>query len=178
MAKDGHQHCGIYRRRRFNLTSVWLMGFDQIGSSSKIMILQRVLYVAILSLTVAITATGCATPTVSPNPQTGLPQTNYVANSTAIGVTQSANAIAPLIPAPFGTILGALATLVAAGASGIAAYKNKKMNEHASMLAATIAGVETAGTDDTKKAIQNLAAAAGVQDKLNAIVQKVTGNMT
>ena len=103
--------------------------------------------------------------------------TNYGVNPILTTVASGAQIAAPLVPQPWGLIIGAIGTLLAAAGTGIAAAKNAQLNTNASMLASVITGVETAGTPATKTAIQNLATAAGVSSQLDAIVQAVTATV-
>jgi hypothetical protein len=124
--------------------------------------------------------TGCAERLITPaDPATGAPaQTNYAPNRYATQAAATIQAVAPFVPQPWGTIVSGVAVLITAAAGGIATFTQKRRgDEHASMLGSVIAGVETAGTADTKKAIQQIAAASGLGPKLDAIVQKVTGAM-
>lgn len=99
---------------------------------------------------------------VSPTLQTGL---NY------------AGAVAPLIPAPFGTILGGVLSLATLGLGFYAKKVNGQLSTAQSVITAVVSGVEVAGDAATKIAIQSHATAAGVQDNLDPIVQTVTKNM-
>ena len=53
--------------------------------------------------------------------------TNYLPNQTVMQAIGYANAAAPLIPAPYGTILGGLATLAALIAGRVAQQKNTQL---------------------------------------------------
>lgn len=158
---------------------------------------QRVLIAGCMLYTVVTLITGCATPNPSAgqvavitNPNTGVSTTNvepaYIPNQAVTSLVNTASAIAPLVPAPYGTLLTALLALTTAAAGGVAAWKNNKATGLTSQLTSVIQGVEAATTaaDGTnlpmvtgaavKASIQSHATAAGVQPALNATVQKVT----
>lgn len=69
--------------------------------------------------------------------------TTYVPNTTATQVASQINAVAPLIPAPYGTLATGAATLIALVAGWIANKKNNDANA-ASALAATHAAAAAA----------------------------------
>lgn len=95
---------------------------------------------------------GCASPnpnagqvTVTTNPTTGLPQTNvapaYLPNQTATGIINTANQVAPFVPAPWGAIATGVLALATAVTTTIAVKKNGQANAAtatANQLAASI----------------------------------------
>ena len=104
--------------------------------------------------------------------------TNYGANPVASQIGTYTAMAAPLIPQPFGSIVGALGILIGVAGGGIAAYKNAKLNDHKTMLGAVIAGVEQGNNTATKSAINTIISATGMQKKLDGIVQDVTASIT
>ena len=88
-------------------------------------------------------------------------------NAPAAQIIAGVQTVAPLVPAPVGTILGGLASL--AGVS-LAAFAKLRTMKAEKLLNVVIAGVEAAGNADTKSKIQNLALSQGVQGALDAKV--------
>ncbi len=131
-------------------------------------------------LVVSVIMIGCAGQTVTPahqDPVTGqiVPAvTNYVPNTVATQIGSTTTVVAPFLPPPWNALLVALGGLVTTGAGAIATYQNSKLRDNRTMLASVIAGVESANNPATKEAIQTVAAASGLGDKLNTLVQKVT----
>lgn len=159
--------------------------------------LNKLLLAVCVIYTVVTLVNGCATPnpnagqiTTSTNPQTGVTTTNiapaYLPNQTVTGLVNTASQIAPLVPAPYGTLLSGLLALATLGAGGIAAWKNNQANGLTTQLTSIIQGVENATTDAAganvaavsgtaiKASIASHAKAAGVAPALNAMVQKIT----
>lgn len=136
------------------------------------------LLVTVLLTTLVI---GCSDAIITPthvDPLTGLvipASTNYASNHIATEAISGVQVIVPFIPAPWNGILLALGGIGTAVAGAFATYKNKQVNDHASMLGATVAAIEQANNPTLKANVQTLAAAAGVGDKLDEIVQDITG---
>ena len=97
----------------------------------------------ILTAVTASILIGCAVPTVTTN-SAGQQVTNYVANPVTTQNGQTVPALAPLAPAPYGAIIGAVGSLIGLSGAGIATYKNSQANLHQSTLQAVAAGIETA----------------------------------
>jgi len=94
-----------------------------------------------LSIVAALFVSGCATPIFTPATPTTPATTNYVPNSVATQISEGIAAAAPVIPAPYGMLLTAISGLIAAGATTLAAYKNKQLaasNAAGATMAATI----------------------------------------
>ena len=92
-------------------------------------------------LIAAIIFAGCATPIFTPATPITPAYTNYVPNSVATQISEGIAAAAPVIPAPYGMLLTAISGLIAAGATTLAAYKNKQLaasNAAGATMAATI----------------------------------------
>jgi hypothetical protein len=134
---------------------------------------------------------GCATPvTLAPaqpaqtNSVTGTitPATPAVVtnlpNATVTEIVSEGNAIAPALPAPYGTALSAVLGLAALAAGYFAQAKNKQLNTANAVSTAIIQGVESAGTAAAavKQAVATVSKANGVSDAVEAAVNKVTGS--
>lgn len=93
----------------------------------------------------------------------------YTVNTNAAipQIVAGVQTVAPLVPAPVGTILGGLATLAGVSLAAFAKLRSIKADK---LLNVVIAGVEAAGNADTKAKIQNLALSQGVQGALDAKV--------
>ena len=132
--------------------------------------------VGLLTIT-AIAIIGCGTPQVTTDPTTGIKTTNsYAPNTIAKSVANGAQVAAPLVPEPWGVLVGAVGVLIATGASIVAKVQTSKLVEHKSMLASVITGVELGNNDATKQAIQTVVSATGLQPKLDGLVQQVTSS--
>ncbi len=110
------------------------------------------------------------------------PVTNvtYVASQGAQNVLTTGETVSSIVPPPYGTI----GTLVFGGLSGLLMFylkiKNKKLIEAqdvADLVNPLIAGIEAGNHGPTKVAVQNAAAAAGVQPELDVKVQEVSARM-
>lgn len=132
------------------------------------------LFIALICATLLL---GCANQQVTKDPVTGQNTTNYVANAAVTQVAGVAQMAAPLVPQPWGALIGALGVLGTAVAGAIATYKNKRVNEQKAMLNAVIIGVEQANNPATKLAIQDIATALGANDKLHKVVQTITSTL-
>lgn len=107
-------------------------------------------------------------------------ETRYITNSVAVvnpqwvAAENTAGAIAPFLPPPFGQIFG----LGLAGLAGILGLvvrtKNKQMSVAQAVTTAMVHGVEAANDPKTKDAIDSAAKVLGVQKPVDAIVQGLT----
>ena len=135
----------------------------------------------LLSISLAVLVAGCvSTPdgkglfiphqTVT---ATGQTNTVYTVNPGVTGKLETAQQIAQNIPTPWSGI----AAGVLAGVSGVLGFIAKIKSDKAKLLPAVISGIEAAGdaAAPVKQSIQNIATAAGVQSRLNAEVQRLTG---
>jgi len=119
------------------------------------------------------------TPQIQTNALTQIVQTNWVTNivyTVNPGITgklDAAQQIAQNVPTPWSGI----AAGVLAGVSGVLGFIAKIKSDKAKLLPAVISGIEAAGdaAAPVKQSIQTIAAAAGVQSRLNAEVQRITG---
>lgn len=122
------------------------------------------------------TATGEVIPAQPAQPA----QTNVTAYAPAPAVTsilQTGQQFAPLAPAPWGWIASGLLALISAGLGLFAKSKSGQLSDTQSITRAVVAGVEAANNAEIKAAVQNAAVAAGVQSKLDPIVQSVSAAM-
>jgi hypothetical protein len=115
--------------------------------------------------------TGVVTPGV-PAVVTNLP------NATVTTIAAEGEAVAPLIPAPYGTAVTALLGLATLVAGYVAQKKNGQLNTANAVSTAIIQGVESAGTAAAavKTAVATVSKANGVSDAVEAAVNKVTGS--
>jgi PBP1b-binding outer membrane lipoprotein LpoB len=176
-------------------------GFD-LGIGKKIMKskLKKICRLSCVSLLIAGSAfliQGCATPQVlspavpaqpaSTNTVTGVitPPVPAVAasvtnlpNATVTKIVAEGDAVAPLIPSPYGTAVTALLGLATLIAGYFAQKKNGQLNTANAVSTAIIQGVESAGTAAAavKTAVANVSKANGVSDAVEAAVNKVTGS--
>lgn len=109
-----------------------------------------------ISIAAAIFVAGCATPIFTPATDNSPASTNYVPNATATQISAALNGAAPMIPPPYGTLLTAIAGLIAAGAGTIATYKNNQLN------------ASLAASDTLAKTIVNAGPAVIAQAHANA----------
>lgn len=133
----------------------------------------------LLLLSLAALLTGCEhidqallTEQVTVDPQTGVTQTNLVANPVATGATEVIN----LAPFPYAGLVSTLA----AGALGLyAQIRNRKhqalLSKEQQVVEAIIGGVELANTPSVKDAIRKSAAARGVGNDLHNRVKRLGG---
>ena len=135
---------------------------------------QLLLLGALIASTLII---GCAGQQVTTDAGTGISHTNFVANPVVTQIASGTALAAPIVPQPWGALIGAVGVLAATVAAGIARYQNAKLNEHKTMLGAVITGVEMGNNPTTKAAIQTVISASGLQPKLDALVQQATGSM-
>ena len=118
------------------------------------------------------------TSVVETNALTQAVQTNSVTNIVFIlnpGVASKLDAarqIVQSVPTPWSGI----AAGVLAGVSAVLGFIAKIKSDKAALLPVVIAGVEAAGeaSAPVKQSIQNLATAAGVQPRLDAVVKSLT----
>ncbi len=99
-------------------------------------------------------------------------------NATVEKIVQEGNAVAPLVPEPYGAALTGLLALLGFGATTIAAIKNKQLASANAVSTAIIQGVESAGTaaSAVKTAIAATAKANGVADAVELAVNNLTGH--
>lgn len=90
----------------------------------------------------------------------------YVVNTnSAVSQTiATVAAVAPVVPPPYGSIIGGAAALAGAGLGLFAKLRQMQADK---ILTAVIAGVEAAGNADTKSKITSMALAQGVQGELD-----------
>lgn len=135
-------------------------------------------------------------PVISTNTATGIISTNtitvtgirtnitFAVNPSVSSAIETGQQISQFVPPPYGTLLTGLLGLSTAALGAYAGYKNKQVNSTADALqtaqdtiTAVAAGVEAAGNAYVKSSIQSHAAAAGVQNYLDPIVQAVSATM-
>jgi hypothetical protein len=123
--------------------------------------------------TIKQSATNSATGEVSP----AVTNNAVVPNPTIESGLNTGKQFAGFLPEPYGTgAAGILAIL--SGALGLyAKARNGKLQTANAVISAVVAGVEAVNNADTKTAIQNAAAAAGVQSNLHPIVQEISAVM-
>ena len=121
--------------------------------------------------------TQTVTTVTATNAATLLPSTNFVTNTIysvnpgVSGALNTGRTIAQDVGGPWGMIISGGLGLLSAGLGWIA----KKKSDQAALLPAIITGVESAaGNQEVKAAIEKVARAAGVESRLNALVQKIT----
>jgi len=114
--------------------------------------------------------------TIGPN---GLPVTNSVYAPTPLAgqITSGAQAVAPFIPPPYGTLMTVLAGLLGTGIASFVAFKNKQLADTATGVNATIIqGVESLG--DAAKAVKQAVAATAVENgNADAVHKAVQANV-
>jgi hypothetical protein len=155
--------------------------------------MKKTRFCCLASLVLAITlgVIGCATPqTISPplppmtNAVTGIVTpavaavVTNVPNVTYTKIAADGNAIAPLIPAPFGDVLTALLGVGSVLATILARKANGQLNTVQGVANSIIQGVESAGTAAAavKQAVAKTAMANGNADAVETAVNAVTGS--
>jgi hypothetical protein len=93
--------------------------------------------------------------------------------TSSIGTAQT---VAGFLPPPYGTVAGIALTAVSGILGFVLKRKNGQLNTTQTILNSVITGVEAVGDATTKLSIQSHAAAAGVQQHLEPIVQAVVTN--
>lgn len=111
---------------------------------------------------------GCAQPVVTTNPD-GSKATNFVANGTTTAISSFATVAAPIVPQPYGAIIGALGILIGVVGTGIAGYQNGKANLHQNTLTSVANGVENAAPGIAAAITAALPAAASNPTATNAL---------
>jgi hypothetical protein len=152
-------------------TPTKVIGFLFIVGLSAILIsgcgtVDRVLLVQNVTPAVTNAVTGEVTP----------PLTNVAIAPKVTATIETGKAYAAAAPPPWGWIASGVLTLLSGGLGIYVKSKNGKLKTSQSMLNAVVAGVEAAGDSagEVKISIQKAAAAAGVQEQLDPLVQKVS----
>lgn len=132
--------------------------------------------VSFLLLLVTVAIIGCASPNKAYDPQQPVSESNkpYVPNETGTKIVSYGNQAAPLVPAPYNGLLIGVLGLATATMGWFAKRKNDQAASSGAQLVSVIKGVEDAGDDKVKVAIEARAKAAGVDTALHTLVKKVT----
>ena len=91
----------------------------------------------------------------------------YAVNPAVEHFIGTAQTVAESAPVPYGHAVNVALGLLASGLAWVA----KKKSDKAKILPAVIAGVESAGSPETKKRIQEFAMSIGVEKELNDLVK-------
>lgn len=150
---------------------------------------QLILITLLLASVAIICLSGCIkrNPATAPDPVTGAPPPAYVVDPRINSASNTVTGVATFV-APFNPYAGVTEPLIKAGfavagvvGGWLAQRKNtttakNEASEKSKLLTTVIQGVEDAGTQSNvvKTAIQQRATAAGVQSKLDEVVQRVT----
>lgn len=94
----------------------------------------------------------------------------YTVNPAATGALNTAREMAREVGGPWGSVAAGIFGLATVVLGRIAQVKSRQ----AAVVPAVISGVENAGNADVKHFIQQAAKAAGVEDRLNDMVRKIT----
>jgi hypothetical protein len=127
----------------------------------------------LLLLSLVLWIAGCATSNPNYDPKKPVSETNqpYLANKSATQAADTAAAVAPLVPPPYGTILGGIGVLVGAAAGIFAKVKNDQANTHATALNQLAESVVAQGPSVTQKilahAADNMEVFPAVSDAVN-----------
>lgn len=134
----------------------------------------------LLPLSLVVWIIGCASSNPNYDPKKPVGPTNqpYLENKSARQAADTAGAVAPLVPPPYGTILGGIGVIIGAAAGVFAKVKNDKAaaaeeeaNTHATTANQLAASIVAQGPSVTQKildhASENVEVFPAVSDVVN-----------
>lgn len=153
--------------------------------------IKKLAVIAIIGLSVGGSLTGCGTaeklfltpaaPIITTNAAGVVTNAQWQPNASIAATIKAGEAVAPFVPAPFGTLAAGILALCSAGLglyarskSGLAILAQEHSAKINALLTTVIAGVEAANDKQTKQAIEKMSIAAENYDLLDAKVQTLS----
>lgn len=151
------------------LTSLVCLNFTGCAAAKDYLLIQTRVAEPFSAPAVTNAATGEVTPA-----QTVIVTNTVYAPAPAIQTAlATAHQYTPMLPSPYNVPVDAALGFLSVLLGLYARVMNGKLTKSNAIVNAVIAGVEVVGHPETKAAIQNSAAAAGVQTQLDPLVQNV-----